>query len=493
VPGDEGPPSYDVLAALVVWLRRELADAVAALEETRAELAQARERIAELQARLRQNPRNSSTPPSSEGLGKPAPKPRSLRRRSGRRPGGQDGHEGTTLAQVARPDREIRHEPGCCGRCGAGLAGRPVTGVERRQVFDLPPVTAAVTEHQLIERECGCGHRTKGTAPEGAQAPVQYGPRIAAIIIYLYAGQFLSKDRTAQALAELFGVPLSSGTVAALTARAAGRLGAFLEHARGQIAASAVAGFDETGFRVAGRLHWVHCARTGKYTLFMVHPRRGRQAMTAMGVLPSFAGVAVHDAWAPYDLYTEASHQLCCAHAQRELQAVADCVPEGQWCRAAQAADALTRLQALVREAISQGRDAVDPAALAAQIHSLRSAALIGAGQTAARSGALMKKHHALARRLLDRQDDYLRFTTDFRAPPDNNGTSATSGWPNSGRKYPGACAPSPAPANSAPSAATYPPPPNTASASSKPSSCSPKASPGCPLPLDQATTNSGT
>ena len=201
MPGEEGPPSYEVLAAVAASLRRELAEAVAALAQTRAELAEARERIAELEARLRQNPRNSSRPPSSEGLAKPAPKPRSLRKTSGRKPGGQDGHKGTTLAQVARPDREIRHEPGCCGRCGAGLAGRPVTGVERRQVFDLQPVRAEVTEHQLIERECGCGHRTRGTAPAGAEAPVQYGPRIAAIIVYLYAGQFLSKDRTAVALA----------------------------------------------------------------------------------------------------------------------------------------------------------------------------------------------------------------------------------------------------------------------------------------------------
>ena len=131
-----------------------------ALEQARAELAQARERIAELEARLRQNPRNSSRPPSSEGLAKPAP--RSLRKRSGRKPGGQDGHKGTTLAQVARPDREVRHEPGRCGWCSAGLAGRPVTGVERRQVAGLPPARAEVTEHQLIERECGCGYRTKG-------------------------------------------------------------------------------------------------------------------------------------------------------------------------------------------------------------------------------------------------------------------------------------------------------------------------------------------
>jgi transposase len=344
VPGEEGPPPYEVLAG-----------AAAALEQARADLVQARERIAELEARLRKNPRNSSEPPSSEGLAKPAPRPRSLRKRSGRKPGGQDGHKGTTPAQVARPDREIRHEPVCCGRCGAGLAGRPVTGVERRQVFDLQPVRAEVTEHQLIERECGCGHRTKGAAPRDAEAPVQYGPRIAAVIVYLYAGQFLSKERTALALAELFGIPLSSGTVAALTARAAGRLDGFLEQVRQGIAASDAAGFDETGFRVEGRLAWVHCARTGKYTLLAVHPRRGRQAIEAMGILPSFTGIAVHDAWAPYDTYTSPDHQLCCAHALRELQAVTDAAPAGQWCRAAQAADALTRIQQLVSEAIARG------------------------------------------------------------------------------------------------------------------------------------------
>jgi transposase len=227
---------------------------VAAQAQVRAELVEAREQIAELEARLKRNPRNSSRPPSSEGLAKDAPKPRSLRKKTGRKPGGQDGHKGTTLAQVARPDREIRHEPGCCGRCGAGLAGRPVTGVERRQLFDLPPVRAEVTGHQLIERECGSGQRTKGAAPPGAEAPVQYGPRIAAVITYLYAGQFLSKERTALALGELFGVPCPSGTVAALTARAAGRLDGFLEQVRQGITASDVAGSDETGFRVEGRL-----------------------------------------------------------------------------------------------------------------------------------------------------------------------------------------------------------------------------------------------
>jgi transposase len=295
--------------------------------------------------------------------------------------------------------------------------------VERRQCFDLPPAAVGVTEHQLIERRCACGHRTLAAAPDGVDAPVQYGPRIAAIIVYLYAGQFLSKKRTAQALAELFGIPLSSGTVAALTARAAGRLDGFLEEVRARIAAAEVAGFDETGLRVEGRLRWVHCARTGKYTLVFCHPRKGAEATNAMGVLPSFGGVAVHDASAPYDTCAAPGHQLCCAHAARELQAVSDCAPAGEWCWAAQAAGALAAMQRLVAEAIRQGLDAADPGALATQAGLYHSAALIGISQTAARSGKLMKKHNALARRLLNRQDDYLRFTRDLQVPANNNGS----------------------------------------------------------------------
>ena len=258
--------------------------------------------------------------------------------------------------------------------------------MERRQVFDLPEITVTVTEHQLIERECRCGHRTKASAPQGAEAPVQYGPRIAAIIVYLHAGQFLSKQRTAQALAELFAIPLSSGTVAGITARAAGRLDGFLERVREGIAAAEVAGFDETGFRVDGRLHG--CMRPHR----QVHPAHGAPPAWQAGDggdghSSSFAGIAVHDAWAPYDTYTGPDHQLCCAHALRELQAVTDAAPAGQWCWATQAAEALTAMQHLVREAIGQGHDAADPAPLAAQVRLFRSAALAGASQTAAAPG----------------------------------------------------------------------------------------------------------
>jgi transposase len=296
--------------------------------------------------------------------------------------------------------------------------------MQRRQVFDLPPITVQVTEHQVIARRCPCGVTTCGTPPEGVTAPVQYGPRITAIVVYLYVGQFLSKKRTAQALAELFGTPVSEGTVATMTKRAADGLAEFLDQVTDRIAEAEVAGFDETGLRVAGKLHWVHCARTGKYTLITCHPKRGTKGINDAGVLTRFRGVAVHDAWAPYDTYTDVEHQLCCAHALRELQAVADTAPaDAQWCWATQTADALVAMQKLVDEAITTGADTIDADTLATQIQLYRSAVQIGITQTAARSSKAMKKHNALAHRLLNRQDDYLRFTTDWRIPADNNGS----------------------------------------------------------------------
>lgn len=412
----DGRPSYDELAALVVAQAQ-------IIEQLQTEVAQLHAENAELKRRLGMDSTNSSKPPSSDSpFTKPAPK--SLRGKSGRKPGGQLGHPGSTLALVDNPNERKRHEPGPCMGCGASLADAPEVGVERRQVFDLPPITVRVTEHQLIARRCECGATTCGTAPDGVTAPVQYGPRITAIILYLYVGQFLSKKRTAQALAELFGIPVSDGTVAAMTRRTAEGLGEFLDVVGDRIAKAEVAGFDETGLRVAGSLHWVHCARTDKYTLITCHPKRGCEGIDDAGVLGRFRGVAVHDAWAPYDTYADVDHQLCCAHALRELAGVADAAPtDAPWCWATQAADALVAMQKLVTEAIATGAGAIQADALTQQVRLYRSAVQIGITQTAARTSETMRKHNALARRLRDRQDDYLRFTQDWRIPPDNNGS----------------------------------------------------------------------
>ncbi|MGO8887391.1 MAG: IS66 family transposase [Streptosporangiaceae bacterium] len=378
--------------------------------------------VAELRARLGQNPRNSSRPPSAEGLGKPAPK--SLRSKTGRKPGRPKGQPGATLQMTDDPDEVVSHEPGCCSGCGNGMSGAPVTGTERRQVTDLPEVIRAlVTEHRIVSRRCACGTVTSGAAPQGVTAPVQYGPRLSAAAVYLWHGQFLSRGRTCEAVSELFGVPVSAGAVAGMVSRVAGKLGGTLEAIRAALAVAGVAHADETGFRVAGKLAWVHSASSGKYVLITVHPKRGRQAMDAAGVIPALGGVLVHDAWAPYDTYGQLTHALCNAHALRELQAVIDASPDGQWCWAAQAADALREMKRLADAslAINGTLDHADQEKLARNRHRYRSAVLTGKNQSAARAGPLMRKHHALARRLLTREDDYLRFTTDPRVPFDNN------------------------------------------------------------------------
>jgi hypothetical protein len=129
----------------------------------------------------------------------------------------------------------------------------------------------------------------------------------------------------------LFGASISEGTVGAMTQRAADGLDEFLELVKQRIAEAEVAGFDETGLRVAGTLHWVHCARTGKYTVITCHRKRGREGIDDAGVLGRLCGVAVHDAWAPYDTYLDVEHQLCCAHALRELAAVTDDAAPDDW------------------------------------------------------------------------------------------------------------------------------------------------------------------
>lgn len=417
-------------------LREQLAVVVAALAQRDVVIEALRAENAELRRQLGLTSKNSSKPPSTDGLAKPAPK--SLRGRSGRKPGGQPGHPGSRLEQVSAPDEVLRHEPVACSGCCSDLVGAAEVGVRRRQVFDIPPIAVRVVEHQLIERRCGCGRVTTGLAPDGVGAPVQYGPRIAAIMVYLYVGQFLSKARTAQALAELFGTPVSAGTVATMTTRAAGGLDGFMDLVRARITGAEVAHFDETGLRVEGKLRWVHSASTGTDSLITCHDRRGTEAMKAAGVLPAFTGVAVHDAWAPYDTYTQLTHALCNAHLLRELQAVSDLDATGDldtggedgWCWATQAGDALREMNTLVAAARhdpahhdAEAPDVVvpDAAALAEARTRYHSAAVIGARQNRARSTKIMRKHSALARRMIDREPDYLRFTHDLRVPFDNN------------------------------------------------------------------------
>jgi transposase len=199
-----------------------------------------------------------------------------------------------------------------------------VVGVEARQVFDLPRLRLAVAEHRVQRRRCACGTTTAAAFPEHARAAACYGPGLRALVCYLCVHQHLPVDRAAQLLADVLGAPVATGTLAAVVTEGARELGGFLEVVRAGLAAAPVAHFDETGARVAGRLHWVHSASTAGLSLFSVHAKRGKVAMDAAGVLPGFGGVAVHDGWAPYWRYQDLTHALCGAHLLRELEGIAE-------------------------------------------------------------------------------------------------------------------------------------------------------------------------
>ena len=415
------------LRAANARLRELLADRDARIEELIARLAVVGDQVAGLQAqvadlaaRAGQNSKNSSRPPSSDGLAKPAPK--SLRGKSGRRPGRPKGQPGVTMQLSDSPDRVVRHEPPRCSGCAGGLAGAPEEGVIRRQVTDVPEVRAEVTEHRIVGRRCGCGAVTWGEAPGGVTAPVQYGPRAAAIAAYLWHGQLLSRGRACQAMADLFGCAPSPGAVASMTRKIAGAVAPAAEAVRCALAGAGVAHFDETGFRVAGRLAWVHSASSGKFVLVTVHAKRGKDGMDAAGVLPAFGGIACHDAWAPYDCYDGAAgHALCCAHVLRELTAVTETGTDSDVIWAGQAIDALLALKKAADAARAQGPGVISAETLEEHAGWFRQAAAAGTALNAARRTALQRKRHALASRLAAREEDYLRFARDLRVPFDNN------------------------------------------------------------------------
>lgn len=289
----------------------EAADLILTLED----------KVRELEARLKLNSTNSSKPPSSDGLQKPAPK--SLRIKTGRKPGGQPGHPGHTLKQVEKPDHRQIHRLGACpcGQCGGvSLQDAPLVDYERRQVFDLPPMRLEVTEHQAEIKRCPIsGLSVCAAFPAGVEAPAQYGAHFRGLMLYLSNQQILPFDRLRQLCKDLFGQPLSLGTLTSINARASKALAPVEEAIIQAITQSPAVHADESGLRVAGKLHWLHVASTSLLTFFGVHSNRGAEAMDALGVLPHCSFWLIHDFWNPYLKY-DALHALCNQHLLRELK-----------------------------------------------------------------------------------------------------------------------------------------------------------------------------
>ena len=283
----------------------------------RVECGTLRERVRTLEAQLAKDSHNSHKPPSSDGLAKPAPK--SLRAPSQRPSGGQLGHPGHTLRMVENPDRILTHRVERCSACGQSLDTVHPARIERRQVHDLPEPKLEITEHQVETKTCSCGCVNRATFPPEAPAPVQYGPRLKGTAVYLSQYQLIPFERTGEILRDLHGCEsFSQGTLANFHADCAARLEPVEAAILQQVADSPVAGFDETGVRATGSLHWLHTVCTKMLTWYYAHKKRGSEAMDAAGVLPTFQGRAIHDFWKSYLKY-DCQHALCNAHLLREL------------------------------------------------------------------------------------------------------------------------------------------------------------------------------
>lgn len=289
---------------------------IALIEAQAAENAALKARIAELERQLGLNSGNSGKPPSSDGLKKP-PRTRSSREPSGKKPGGQKGHKGETLRQVAEPDSIVDHYPSSCAACGAAVTPDMSAGHSARQVFDLPePRPLVVTEHRAHDCLCaGCGAHTRASFPDEVNAPVQYGPRIAALVTYLQHYQLLPEDRLAELMADLFGIRLAAATIARMSRTCAVRLQDFAATVRDLVAGAAVKHMDETGFRIGGKTQWLHVACTAWLTFYRVCAKRG-------SLLTNVTGIVVHDHWLPYYGMPGVLHALCNAHHLRELKAL---------------------------------------------------------------------------------------------------------------------------------------------------------------------------
>jgi transposase len=290
----------------------------AVVEQQREQIAALLARVQELEGRLVKDSHNSGKPPSSDGL---ARKTRSLRKRSGKKPGGQIGHRGATLRLVATPDTVVEHRPAVCTGCQAPL-GQDTVAVarERRQVQELPQVRLSITEHQTLHVRCPVCHKVSvGLFPSAASSRAQYGPRLQALVVYLVEEQLVPYARVHALLANLFSASVSLGTLVRWVRQAA----EMLEPVEAQISATLrhahVLHSDETGVRRAGMLAWAHVASTARHTHYGIHAKRGSEATAAIGILPHFRGVSIHDGWAAYRTQTTCRHALRNIHHLREL------------------------------------------------------------------------------------------------------------------------------------------------------------------------------
>jgi transposase len=399
----------------------EAAAIIAALQEENAFL---RQRVAELERRLGLDSGNSGKPPSSDGLGK---KPRimgSLRGKSGKKSGGQEGHRGGTLRQSATPDIIKKHSAKKCTHCAACLTQAMITGVEKRQVFDMPEPRLEITEHQANIYTCGaCHDETRAAFPQAVTASVQYGERIKAAAMYLNTQHLVPEDRTAEIMGDLFGANLlCPASIVAWGTKKADELRGFIAHIAAQVAGAPVKHLDETGFRIGGKTQWLHTASTHALTHYRVTEKRGALLETLNG------GVIIHDHFKPYYTLPNVEHALCNAHHLRELKALVD-IEKEPWAK--KMAKLLRNLCRRVNDAIQKEKTVLADR-ITRRLLTMYDAVIAQGFVFHEQQPALQRKNgargktplrigHNLLIRLRDYKDDVLRFLHDFNVPFTNN------------------------------------------------------------------------
>ncbi|MFH0938185.1 MAG: IS66 family transposase [Planctomycetota bacterium] len=384
-----------------------------------------RDEIQELKESVSKDSHNSSKPPSSDGLSKP--KPKSLRPSSMRPTGGQPGHPGHTLRMVDDPNCTIYYPVEHCSKCGRVLTKQAPDRVERRQVFDIPEPKLEVTEYRAEIKICACGHRNHTAFPSDVKAPVQYGLRVKKTAVYLKEYHLLPFDRLAEIMRDLFACKtFSEGTLANFSGDCSRRLEPVYALIHALVAKSKVAGFDETGMRAIGSLHWLHTVSTRCLTWYFPHKRRGREAMDAANILPNFQGRAVHDFFSSYLKYG-CDHSFCNSHLLRELVFLWEELDQ-KW------AEIMYDHLLTIKTAVDTARDAGFAALPIADLdlfrkHYLQIVETGYAQNPVAESSVGLKRRgrhkQSKVRNLLDRfrdhTDSILAFMYDFSVPFDNN------------------------------------------------------------------------